>query len=72
MGGPPAVSAITEAASVLLWRDADEPQLLVVRRSESLRFFGGYLAFPGGKLAPGGRLREPLTSSGSPDSAERI
>jgi endoribonuclease LACTB2 len=44
------VSAITQAASVLLTRGPNLPELLVVRRAESLRFFGGYHAFPGGKV----------------------
>jgi glyoxylase-like metal-dependent hydrolase (beta-lactamase superfamily II)/8-oxo-dGTP pyrophosphatase MutT (NUDIX family) len=45
------VNAIIEAASVLLTRGPDNSEVLIVRRSESLRFFGGYLAFPGGKVA---------------------
>ncbi|HEY1861267.1 MAG TPA: MBL fold metallo-hydrolase [Gemmataceae bacterium] len=50
-----AISAtpITQAASVLLTRGPGAPELFVVRRAETLRFFGGYLAFPGGKMAPG-------------------
>jgi glyoxylase-like metal-dependent hydrolase (beta-lactamase superfamily II)/8-oxo-dGTP pyrophosphatase MutT (NUDIX family) len=46
------VSAIAEAASVLLARGPGSPQLFVVRRSRHLRFFGGFLAFPGGRVAP--------------------
>jgi ribonuclease/clavin/mitogillin len=50
-----AISAtpITKAASVLLTRGTGSPELFVVRRAETLRFFGGYLAFPGGKVAIG-------------------
>jgi glyoxylase-like metal-dependent hydrolase (beta-lactamase superfamily II)/8-oxo-dGTP pyrophosphatase MutT (NUDIX family) len=42
---------ITEAASVLLSRGPGRPELYVVRRADTLRFFGGYHAFPGGKVA---------------------
>jgi glyoxylase-like metal-dependent hydrolase (beta-lactamase superfamily II)/8-oxo-dGTP pyrophosphatase MutT (NUDIX family) len=45
------VSQIAKAASVLLARNSSE--LFIVRRAEKLRFFGGFLAFPGGKVAPG-------------------
>src|ERR1700687_959991 len=44
-------SSITPAASVLLARSSKSQELLVVRRSPSLRFFGGFLAFPGGKTS---------------------
>jgi ribonuclease/clavin/mitogillin len=52
--GTRAISAtpITEASSVLLSRGPGSPELYLVRRAESLRFFGGYYAFPGGKVAP--------------------
>jgi endoribonuclease LACTB2 len=43
---------ITQAASVVLIRGSGSPELFVVRRAETLRFFGGYYAFPGGKVAP--------------------
>jgi glyoxylase-like metal-dependent hydrolase (beta-lactamase superfamily II)/8-oxo-dGTP pyrophosphatase MutT (NUDIX family) len=45
------VSAITKAASVLLSRGPASPEVLLVRRGEQLRFFGGFWAFPGGKIA---------------------
>ena len=44
------MSHIAKAASVLLARGSSE--LFVVRRAEKLRFFGGFLAFAGGKVAP--------------------
>jgi glyoxylase-like metal-dependent hydrolase (beta-lactamase superfamily II)/8-oxo-dGTP pyrophosphatase MutT (NUDIX family) len=47
------VSQITQAASVLLARGAHSTEVLVVHRSEELRFFGGYTAFPGGKVGAG-------------------
>src|SRR5688572_28674375 len=52
MGGCGAVNAIIEAASVLLTRGPGSTEILAVRRSDSLRFFGGYIAFPGGKTSP--------------------
>ncbi len=42
--------AIAEAASVLLARGPGLPEVLVVRRAEQLRFFGGFWAFPGGRV----------------------
>jgi ribonuclease/clavin/mitogillin len=44
------VSQIAKAASVLLARGSSD--LFIVRRAEKLRFFGGFFAFPGGKVAP--------------------
>ena len=46
------MSSITQAASVLLAAGPGSPDVLVVRRAAGLRFFGGFLAFPGGKVAP--------------------
>jgi glyoxylase-like metal-dependent hydrolase (beta-lactamase superfamily II)/8-oxo-dGTP pyrophosphatase MutT (NUDIX family) len=37
---------------VLLARGPDPAELVVVRRARSLRFLGGFIAFPGGKVAP--------------------
>jgi glyoxylase-like metal-dependent hydrolase (beta-lactamase superfamily II)/8-oxo-dGTP pyrophosphatase MutT (NUDIX family) len=48
--GEPAVSSPTPAASVLLWRQSDAQEVFVVQRTQTLRFFGGFLAFPGGKV----------------------
>jgi ribonuclease/clavin/mitogillin len=44
------VSDITAAASVLLARGPGSAELLAVRRAAHLRFFGGFYAFPGGKV----------------------
>lgn len=44
------MSAITSAASILLARDPDSHEVYAVRRSEKLKFFGGFHAFPGGKF----------------------
>jgi glyoxylase-like metal-dependent hydrolase (beta-lactamase superfamily II)/8-oxo-dGTP pyrophosphatase MutT (NUDIX family) len=47
------VSDIIPAAAVLLARGPGSPDLFVVRRSERLRFLGGFWAFPGGRVDPG-------------------
>jgi glyoxylase-like metal-dependent hydrolase (beta-lactamase superfamily II)/8-oxo-dGTP pyrophosphatase MutT (NUDIX family) len=46
------VSTPTAAASVLLARGPGSPEVYIVRRAEKLRAFGGFIAFPGGKVAP--------------------
>ena len=46
------MSPIAEAASVVLSRGPGSAEVFVVRRSEALRFFGGYHAFAGGRVAP--------------------
>lgn len=48
------MTAIADAASVVLARNRGTaaPEFFVVRRSAKLRFFGGYHAFPGGRVAP--------------------
>jgi len=42
--------AITDAASVLLTRGPGSREVFLVRRADNLRFFGGFVAFPGGKV----------------------
>ena len=42
------MNAILPAASVLLGRNPDSREVFAVRRSENLRFFGSFFAFPGG------------------------
>ena len=44
------MSQIIKAASVLLAKASVPAELFIVRRAESLRFFGGFSAFPGGKV----------------------
>jgi glyoxylase-like metal-dependent hydrolase (beta-lactamase superfamily II)/8-oxo-dGTP pyrophosphatase MutT (NUDIX family) len=44
------VSAISQAASVLLARAQGSEEVFVVARAPALRFLGGFLAFPGGKV----------------------
>ena len=45
------MSAITPAASVLLSRGPGSRELFAILRGQQLRFFGGFWAFPGGKLS---------------------
>lgn len=44
------MSQIIKAASVLLARGSGPAELYIIRRAEGLRFFGGFMAFPGGKF----------------------
>ena len=39
-----------DAGSIILLKDADDPKLLWVKRSDRLAFMGGFHAFPGGQL----------------------
>lgn len=39
------------AASIILTRGIDTKEIFLVRRSDTLRFFGGFTAFPGGKVS---------------------
>lgn len=48
----PEESLAIPAASILLAHSADSHEIFVVRRSPHLKFFGGFLAFPGGKTSP--------------------
>lgn len=45
------MSAITPAASVLLSRGHGSREIYTILRGSHLRFFGGFWAFPGGKLS---------------------
>ena len=47
------MSDVTAAASVLLTRGPGSPEVFVVGRAPTLRFLGGFHAFPGGKAHPG-------------------
>ncbi|HEV3119933.1 MAG TPA: MBL fold metallo-hydrolase [Gemmataceae bacterium] len=64
------MSHIVKAASVLLARNATAPELYVVRRAEALRFFGGFMAFPGGKVHAGDQ--ELVTAAAEPASDRYI
>ena len=72
---------ITKAASILLTRAGPAEEVYVVRRAAGLRFLGGFLAFPGGKVSradeafPAALSKEALASprypSGSSVAAAR-
>jgi glyoxylase-like metal-dependent hydrolase (beta-lactamase superfamily II)/8-oxo-dGTP pyrophosphatase MutT (NUDIX family) len=57
------LSDIAEAASVLLTRGRGSPQVFAVRRAASLRFFGGFIAFPGGRVGPDDAALDPATDA---------
>ena len=44
------MSVITPAASVLLSRGPGSREIFAILRGQQLKFFGGFWAFPGGKL----------------------
>ena len=46
------MTPVAEAAGVLLAREPGSAEVFVVRRADHLRFFGGFWAFPGGRVAP--------------------
>jgi 8-oxo-dGTP pyrophosphatase MutT (NUDIX family) len=64
------VSQIAQASSVLLTRGPDPLEVFVVRRAATLRFFGGFLVFPGGSAAPDDVAVE--VASASPEPPVRI
>jgi glyoxylase-like metal-dependent hydrolase (beta-lactamase superfamily II)/8-oxo-dGTP pyrophosphatase MutT (NUDIX family) len=66
------VSAIPHAASVLLARAPGSTEILVVRRADSLRFFGGFFAFPGGKVAPADASITSNPADGSADERQTL
>lgn len=57
------MSDIAVASSVLLSRGPGSQEVYAVRRAESLRFFGGFVAFPGGKAAPSDQNPDPLRAT---------
>ncbi len=62
------MSAAKPAASVLLARGPESREIYAVLRGRQLRFFGGYWAFPGGKLGD----QDVLDANGDPLHARRI
>jgi len=64
----------TPAASVLLARRPGSHDVFLIKRSEQLRFFGGFWAFPGGKVAADDEhvpLTKPILSDSSRARARR-
>jgi 8-oxo-dGTP pyrophosphatase MutT (NUDIX family) len=62
------------AATVIVMRDAPPgpPELLMVERAAAMRFAGGALVFPGGRVDPGDVVLADLVAPGMEDAAARI
>lgn len=65
-------TAPIEAASVVLALGPGAREVFVVRRSEQLKFFGGYHAFPGGKVNPGDAAVAVQSKNGPDADALRV
>src|SRR5947207_13864125 len=70
----PAAAEPRPAASVLIVRDAPpgapEPiEVYMVRRQRSMKFLGGFYAFPGGKVDPGDAASSVLEGCRGLDAA---
>ena len=48
----PTAAPVPRAATILLAHGPGSPEVYVVRRAETLRFLGGFHAFPGGRVHP--------------------
>lgn len=62
------------AATVIVMRDraAAPPQLLMVERAAAMRFAGGALVFPGGRVDPGDRVAGAMFAGDADDMAARV
>ncbi|WP_343521107.1 NUDIX hydrolase [Sphingomonas sp.] len=62
------------AATLIVMREPalGQPQLLIVERSAAMRFAGGALVFPGGRVDPGDRALAALHPGDPEDLAARI
>jgi len=62
------------AATLIVMRERDHgaPELLIVERSAAMRFAGGALVFPGGRVDPGDRALAALHEGDADDVAARI
>jgi 8-oxo-dGTP pyrophosphatase MutT (NUDIX family) len=62
------------AATLIVMRErvAGPPELLIVERSAAMRFAGGALVFPGGRVDPGDRALAGLHPGDAEDLAARI
>lgn len=62
------------AATVIVMRDRDgaPPQLLMVERARAMRFAGGALVFPGGRVDPGDRVAGAMFEGEADDMAARV
>jgi len=62
------------AATVIVMREATDgpPELLMVERAAAMRFAGGALVFPGGRIDPGDYVLAEQMAPGMEDAAARI
>lgn len=62
------------AATVIVMRDRDgaPPQLLMVERAAAMRFAGGALVFPGGRIDAGDRIAGAMFDGEAEDMAGRV
>lgn len=56
-------SELIASAAVVLLRAADPFEVLVVRRSDAMRFYGGAWVFPGGRVDPEEHGPDPIESA---------
>jgi len=62
------------AATVIVMRERADgpPQLLMVERARAMRFAGGALVFPGGRVDPGDRVAAAAFAGDADDMAGRV
>lgn len=67
-------SQIIPAATLVILRERDSgpPELLMVERAAAMRFAGGALVFPGGRVDPGDMALAALAGGNPDDGAARI
>jgi 8-oxo-dGTP pyrophosphatase MutT (NUDIX family) len=70
MSEPEAILAAT--VIVMREREGGPPELLMVERAQAMRFAGGALVFPGGRIDPGDRALAALHPGEPDDIAARI
>ncbi len=72
MTGEPSQPIPAATLIVMRERPAAPPELLIVERSAAMRFAGGALVFPGGRVDPGDRVLAALHPGDGEDLAARI
>lgn len=65
---------VIPAATVIIMRERSgaAPELLMVERAAAMRFAGGALVFPGGRVDPGDMLLAGLLGGAAEDSAAKV
>lgn len=72
MTGDPSQPIPAATLIVMRERPAGVPELLIVERSAAMRFAGGALVFPGGRVDPGDQVLAALHPGDADDLAARI